>query len=197
MPHKRAFCRHLSLSDAPPTSPPPPTPLPANPYLPPPTWKLSRNTLPRVLPTHGAEENTFAPVSGMGQALSWAPLGLAPLSLSKGRRVEGQFPANAHSLEITSYHLLRNTLYFLSPPSHGRPDDPARHPLLSPLYPLLSPPYFLPSTFLHPLSPFSPPATPFRESTFYAKLRSGMRMNNKVQLLDTHCTRWYCSGIHV
>ena len=50
-------------------------------------------------------------------------------------------------------------------------------------------------------SPFSPKDTSrqplFRDSMCYTNRRSGMGMNNKGQPLDTHSTRWYCSGIHV
>ena len=44
---------------------------------------------------------------------------------------------------------------------------------------------------------FRSPSSPSRESMCYTNRGSGMCMNNKVQLLDTHSPRWYCSGIHV
>ena len=80
-------------------------------------------------------------------------------------------------------------------------DDPTRWPILPPLSPpcaMLSPHISCsPCFFLT----FRSPSSPSRESMCYTNrrsgMRSGMRLNNQVQLLDTHCARWYCSDIHV
>ena len=103
-----------------------------------------------------------------------------------------------NTVKNSAYVLIRQARSHAPCPMRRRAgDDPTRWPILPPLSPpcaMLSPHISCsPCFFLT----FRSPSCPSRESMCYTNRRSGLGMNNKGQPLDTHSTRWYCSGIHV